>query len=400
MWPRLGVFMRRFLVLTVCLVAVVAGSYAYMMAGPDQKAGSKPVAASGPPPVPVTAATAQVSDTPVILRGLGTVTAYQTVALRSRVAGAIMQLNFREGQMVHAGDLLIQLDSRPYEAVLEQAQAALKKDQATLANAKVDLARYNNLMQRNFTPEQQVATQQTVVAQNEAAGAADEAAIKAAQLNVDYAALRSPIDGVTGIRQVDLGNIIQANTQTLVTITQIKPIYVIYTLPETDIGRVRAALVKGPVPVQAFAADDTKKIADGVLNLVDNAVDQATGTVRLKAEFKNEDTALWPGQFVNVHTVLEIVHGVTIPSGAVQNGPAGPYSYVIDDASKVDRRPLAVVQTEDNMTLIGSGLKAGERVVTAGQFRLQQGATVKISAQIANAEQKLSDAPAGTDAAQ
>jgi multidrug efflux system membrane fusion protein len=238
------------------------------------------------------------------------------------------------------------------------------------------------------------------VDQDQAAIAADEAAVKATQLNVDYAALRSPIDGVTGIRQVDLGNIIQANTQNLVTITQIKPIYVVYTLPEADIGRVRAALAKGTVVIQAFAADDKTKIAEGVLNLVDNSVDQSTGTVKLKAEFKNDDTALWPGEFVNVHTVLETVKGVTIPAGAVQTGPTGPYTYVIDNESKVTRKPLTVVQTEANESLIGSGLSAGEQVVTAGQFKLQKGTKVRVATQIANAEQKLSDAPSGTDAAQ
>ncbi|MDR3462119.1 MAG: efflux RND transporter periplasmic adaptor subunit [Beijerinckiaceae bacterium] len=391
--------MRRFLFWSGCLIAVAVLSYAYVNAKTEQTADKKPVAA--PPAVPVTAATAQKADTPVIVRGLGTVTAFATVALKSRVVGAITQLNFREGQMVRTGDLLIQLDPRPYEATLEQAQANRVKDQAALANAKVDLDRYADLLKRNFAPEQQVATQKTTVAQAEAAIAADEAAIKAAQLNVDYAALRSPIDGVTGIRQVDLGNIIQANSQTLVTITQIKPIYVIYTLPEADIARVRSALAAKTVAVQAFAADDKTKLAEGVLNLVDNAVDQGTGTVKLKAQFENADTALWPGQFVNIHTVLNVVHdGVTIPAAAVQNGPKGAYTYVIDTDSKVENRPLTIVQTEANQALVGGGLAAGEKVVTAGQYRLQRGTKVRIADQIANAEQKLSDAPAGTDAAQ
>jgi multidrug efflux system membrane fusion protein len=391
--------MRRFLLWFVCLVAVAAVSYAYVNAKAGQTADKKPEAA--PPAVPVTAATAQKADTPVILRGLGTVTAFATVALKSRVVGAITQLNFREGQTVQTGDLLIQLDSRPYEAALEQAQASRMRDQAILANARVDLLRYADLLKRNFAPEQQVATQRTTVAQDEAAIAADEAAIKAAQLNVDYAALRSPIDGVTGIRQVDLGNIIQANSQTLVTITQIKPIYVIFSLPEADIARVRAALAAKTVAVQAFAAGDKTKLAEGVLNLVDNSVDQGTGTVKLKAQFENADTALWPGQFVNIHTVLDVVHdGVMIPVAAVQNGPKGAYTYVIDDESKVEPRPLTIIQTEANQALVGSGLAAGEQVVTAGQYRLQRGTKVKVADQIANAGQKLSDAPAGTDAAQ
>ena len=240
------------------------------------------------------------------------------------------------------------------------------------------------------------------MSQDEAAGASDKAAIEAAQLNVDYAALRSPIDGVTGIRQVDIGNLIQANSpQTLVTITQIKPIYVIFTLPEAMIDRVRRAMAKKPIAVQAFAADDRTKVAEGVLDLIDNTVDATTGTVKLKAEFKNDDTALWPGQFVNAHAILDVVeNGVTLPASAVQTGPKGPFTYVIDDKSEVELRPLNVLQTEANRVLVGSGVKLGEQVVTAGQFKLSPGAKVKVSTDLADAGQKLTDAPVGTDAAQ
>jgi multidrug efflux system membrane fusion protein len=349
--------------------------------------------------IPVLAAKAEGQDVPIILRGLGTVTAYNAVALRSRVEGAITQVNFREGQNVKKGDLLIQLDPRPLEAALDQAKATLTKDQALLANAKTDLARYSDLLKRNFTPEQQVATQQTTVAQDTAAGQSDEAAIKAAQLNVDYAALRSPIDGVTGIRQIDIGNIIQANSaQTLVMITQIQPIYVIFTLPEADIDRVRDAMSKGTLAIQAFAANDRRKLSEGKLDLIDNSVDQTTGTVKLKAEFANTDRALWPGQFVNAHAVLSTVHnGVTVPSAAILTGPKGSFAYVVNDKSQVVIRQVTVAQTESNRSLVSSGLKIGDEVVTAGQFRLQPGAKVRVSAQIADAGQTLSDAPAGTD---
>lgn len=357
------------------------------------------VAKPGPLPVPVIAAKAVARDVPIILRGLGTVTAFNSVALRSRVEGAITQVNFKEGQYVRTGDLLIQLDDRPYETTVEQAQANLARDQAALANAKTDLGRYTDLLKRNYTPEQQVATQKTTVSQDQATVQSDMATIKAAQLNLDYAALRSPIDGVTGIRQIDIGNLIQANSaQTLVTITQIEPIYVVFTLPEADIDRVRRAMAAGSLKIDAYAADDTRKISEGVLDLIDNAVDQSTGTVKLKAEFKNADRALWPGQFVNAHAVLKTIHdGVTVPSAAVLTGPSGTFAYVVDDRSRAVIRPVEVVQTESNQALIGRGLKTGDQVVTAGQFRLQPNATVAVADQLKGGEQTLSDSPAGTD---
>ncbi|WP_246725436.1 efflux RND transporter periplasmic adaptor subunit [Beijerinckia sp. L45] len=388
--------MRRLIYVVGGAVVLGAASFVFLSMTTPKAADH---AASAPKPIPVMAARAQAQDVPIILRGLGTVTAYNAVALRSRVEGAITQVNFREGQSVKAGDLLIQLDPRPFEAALDQAKATLMRDQAALANAKTDLARYSDLLKRSFSPEQQVATQQTTVAQDTAAGQSDEAAIKAAQLNVDYASLRSPIDGVTGIRQIDIGNLIQANSaQTLVMITQIEPIYVIFTLPEANIDRVRDAMAKGTLAIQAFAANDRRKIADGKLDLIDNTVDQTTGTVKLKAEFANADRALWPGQFVNAHAVLSTVHnGITVPSTAVLTGPKGSFTYVIDDKSQVSIRQVTVLQAESNRILIGSGLKVGEQVVTAGQFRLQPGAKVKVSDQIADAGQTLSDAPAGTD---
>ena len=397
--------MRRGLARRGLLTCVGLGVVASAIVAFSWMTASKPVAnaALAPKPVPVLAAVASAQDVPIILRGLGTVTAYNSVALRSRVEGNITQVNFREGQAVRKGDLLIQLDPRPYQATLDQAKANLTRDQALLANAKVDLARYSNLLKRNFSPEQQVATQQTTVAQNEATGQADQAALEAAQLNVDYAALRSPIDGVTGLRQIDIGNLIQANSQqNLVTITQIEPIYVIFTLPEADIDRVRDAMTKGVLKVQAYRGDDQRMIAEGKLDLIDNTVDQTTGTVKLKAEFANADRALWPGQFVNAHAVLQTVHdGVTVPSAAVLTGPNGTFSYLIepragDQPSKVELRPVQVLQTENNRALIGGGLKLGDEVVTAGQFRLQPGATVKVASALAETGQTLSDAPAGT----
>lgn len=332
---------------------------------------------------PVRTAIAVGRDVPVILRGLGQVVGFNTVAIKSRVEGGITKINFREGQIVHTGDLLVQIDPRPYQAALDQARAVLAKDQAALANAQTDLQRYSKLLTREFAPEQQWATQKATVAQDAATIQNDQAQIEAAELNVEYAAIKSPIDGVTGIRQVDLGNLVQANSNNapvLLTVTQIKPIYVVFTLPEADIHRVRMAMQGGPLRVEAFDQADQREISAGVLNLIDNAVDQTTGTVKLKAEFANEDTALWPGQFVNAHLVLEVVHdGVNIPAAAVQTGLNGSYAYVVKPDLTVEMRPIAVIQTESNMALIGSGLHVGEQVVTAGQFKLQPGAKVQIT---------------------
>lgn len=330
--------------------------------------------------VPVMAATAGASNMPVIIRGLGTVTAFNTVSVKSRIVGNVVGINFKEGQEVKAGDVLVQLDVRPYQAVLDEAQATLVKDQANLANARTDLTRYSDLLKHSFAPEQQVATQKATVVEDEASVNNDKAMIDAAKLNVEYATIRSPIDGITGIRQVDFGNLVQANTETLVVVTQIKPIYVVFPIPETDISRVREAMSAGKLPVLAYDPADKKQIAQGHLNLVDNQVDQATGTVKLKAEFPNTDEALWPGQFVNAHLVVETVkNGITVPSSAVQTGPNGSFVYVVKPDNKVEIRPIVVTQTENNMSLIASGLKLGESVVTVGQSQLSPGATVVVS---------------------
>jgi multidrug efflux system membrane fusion protein len=365
-------------------------------------AAAKSQAQAPPKAVPVLVASVKTEDVPVILRGLGTVQAFNTAPLKSQVGGAVTQINFKEGQDVRTGDLLIQLDARPYQAVLDQANATLAKDQAALANAKTDLQRYSKLLQQNFTPEQQYATQVSTVAQDEAAGKNDEAAIKAAQLNVDYASIKSPIDGVTGIRQVDIGVLVQANSQILVTVTQIQPIYVIFTLPEANIGPIREAMAQGQLIIQAFAANDEKQIAEGVLDLVDNAVDQTTGTVKLKAEFANKEKTLWPGEFVNAHLVLKAIHnGLTVPSVAIQTGPSGSYAYVVKDDSTVERRPVTVAQTGNNTALIDTGLQAGERVVTAGQFKLDQGTKVEISDKPADVSPSVaSDTPTGVGSPQ
>jgi membrane fusion protein, multidrug efflux system len=331
--------------------------------------------------IPVMATPAAAANVPIILRGLGSVTPFNTVAVKSRVEGNITRIHFTEGQEIKAGDLLIELDARPFQAALDQANATLAKDQANLANAQADLARYARLLKDSFAPEQQYATQKATVAEDEATVKSDQAAIDAAKLNVEYASIRSPIDGIVGIRQIDLGNLVQANSQTLVVVTQIKPIYVIFSLPEADIPRIRAAMAKRKLEVQAYDAADQQPVSRGVLNLIDNQVDHTTGTVKLKAEFENSDEALWSGQFVNAHLVLKVVkNGVTVPAAAVQIGPNGRFVYVVRSGETVELRPIKVTQTESNVSLVGTGLAAGEQVVTSGQFRLTPGAKVVVSA--------------------
>jgi membrane fusion protein, multidrug efflux system len=345
-----------------------------------EKAQTVGAAASQSGAIPVMAAPATAADVPIILRGLGTVTAFNTVAIKSRVEGNITRIHFSEGQEVKAGDLLIELDARPFQAALDQANANLARDQANLTNAQADLARFAQLLRSESTPEQQYTTQKATVAADEAIIKSDQAAIDAAKLNVEYATIRSPIDGVVGIRQIDLGNLVQANSQTLVVVTQIKPIYVIFSLPEANIPRIRSAMAQRKLTVEAYDAADQKQISQGVLNLVDNQVDQTTGTVKLKAQFSNSDEALWPGQFVNAHLVLEVVkNGVTIPAAAAQIGPNGHYVYVVRNDGTVETRAITVTQTENNVSLIGSGLRAGEQVVTNGWFKLTPGAKVIVT---------------------
>jgi membrane fusion protein, multidrug efflux system len=394
-------YLKSYLMTGVVLLGVAALALAWHERS-SSVAAAKSRAQAAPKAIPVLVASAETKDVPVILRGLGTVQAFNTAPLKSQVGGAVTQINFKEGQDVRTGDLLIQLDPRPYQAVLDQAKATLAKDQAALANAKTDLQRYSKLLEQNFTPEQQYATQVSTVAQDVAAGQNDEAAIQAAQLNVNYASIKSPIDGVTGIRQVDIGVLVQANSQTLVTVTQIQPIYVIFTLPEANIGPIREAMAQGQLTIQAFAANDEKQIAEGVLDLVDNAVDQTTGTVKLKAEFPNKDKTLWPGEFVNAHLVLKTVqNGITVPSVAIQTGPSGPYAYVVKNDSTVERRAVTVIQTDNNVALVGSGLQAGERLVTAGQFKLDQGTKIQISDNPAQVSPGVaSDTPTGVGSPQ
>jgi multidrug efflux system membrane fusion protein len=331
--------------------------------------------------VPVFVAKAQTQDVPVILRGIGTVQAFNTVQVKSRVEGNIVQVAYKEGQDVKAGDLLVQIDPRPFQAALDQATANQDKDQANLGNAQLNLARDAAIVKNNLAvTQQQFDTDKATVAADQAMVGSDKAQVEAAKVTLDYAAIRSPIDGRTGRRQVDIGNLLQANETTpLVVVTQMKPIFVTFSMPGTELTQIRAQMARHPLTVEAFDVADTKKVAEGKLTLIDNQVDPTTGMVTLKASFPNDDEVLWPGAFVNAHLILETVkNGVTVPAAVVQMGPSGAFAYVVKPDSTAELRKIAVTQVENNTALIGQGLNAGDEVVASGQSGLYPNARVAV----------------------
>jgi multidrug efflux system membrane fusion protein len=317
---------------------------------------------------------------PVYIEGLGTVQAFNTVSVKTRVDGRITKVFFKEGQDVKAGDPLFQIDPRPFEAALQQAQANKEKDEAQLQSAQLDLERYAKLLPSGFQTRQSYDQQKGTVAQLQAAVKADQAQIENAQLNLDYALIRSPIEGRTGQRVVDLGNLVQtAQNANLVTITQIKPIFVNFTVPADRLDDIRKGQAQAPLQVIAYAMDDKTALAQGELTLIDNQVDVTTGTIRLKAQFDNADEPLWPGAFVNARIVLSTrQNAVTVPTDAVMQGPDGPYVYVLSTDDTAQRRHVDVAARQEGFVVIAKGLAAGERVVVEGQYRLTDGAKVKI----------------------
>jgi membrane fusion protein, multidrug efflux system len=343
-------------------------------AAPKTAAGSH-----GPPPVPVYATKANTANVPIVIRGIGTVKALNTVTVRSQVTGTIVKIAYRQGQIVHKGELLVQIDPRPFQAQLEQAEADEAKDKANLANAKLNLTRYAALLPNHLAvTQQQYDTQKATVDQLTAAVQADQAQIDTAKLNLGYSSITSPVDGIVGLRLVDIGNLIEASGATpLVIVTQIKPIFVIFTVPEVDLDKIRQAMAQHPLAVLAFNGTDTKELAQGTLGVISNTVDQATGMVELEAQFANADGALWPGQFVNAHLVMKTVkNGVVVPLAAVQTGPTGRFVYVVGQNSRVAAQPVTILQTQAGTALIGKGLKPGDEVVTSGQFKLAPGVAV------------------------
>lgn len=350
--------------------------------------------AKGPAPVPVTVAQARTGDYPVILTGLGTVEPYNSVLVRSRVDGQIIKLHFSEGDLVEQGDVLVEIDPRPYKAALEQAQAKKQQDDANLANAKRDLERYSSLAKSDYATRQQLDTQTAQVAQLTAQIAADQAMIDNATTQLDYTTIKAPIKGRVGFRLVDQGNIVNASATTgIVQINQIKPISVIFTQPEDLLGQISDGLRKGPLPVTALSTDGLQTYADGQLEVFNNEVDAASGTIRLKATFKNADKKLWPGLSVSTRmTVGTRDNVVIIPNAAVLRGQSGFYAYVVNPEGKVEARNLKISLLNSTGAVVDEGIKRGETVVTAGQYRLQNGTPVSIRDEGGAAPEKTASA--------
>jgi multidrug efflux system membrane fusion protein len=328
--------------------------------------------------VPVTVAPVVRQNVPVLLRNIGTVQAFQSVLVRPRVDGTIDKVLFTEGQDVKPGDVLVQIDPRPYAATLAAAKAKRASDQAQLANAQRDLARYSSLARSDFASRQQMDTQAAMVAQLTATVQGDDAAIATAQLNLDFTTIRSPIAGRTGLRLVDAGNLVHATDTTgLVTITQIHPIAVIFTLPQDDLPAIQTAMAKGTLPVMAYSSDDATLLDTGKLETIDNQIDASTGTIKLKAVFPNPQSRLWPGQFVNARLQTRTLDNAeTVPSGAIQHGPYGLYVFVVKPDATVALAPVTVIQDDGTTAVIAQGVADGTQVVVAGQARLQAGTKV------------------------
>jgi multidrug efflux system membrane fusion protein len=346
-------------------------------------------AAAGPVAVPVAAVRAAYADVPVTLDGIGTVQALNTVSIHPMVDGPLTQVKFREGQDVKAGDVLAQIDPRTYQATYDQAVAKKAQDEATLANARLDLTRYAKLAKTQYTTAQQADTQRSTVAQDEALVRQDQAQIDSARTNLSYTTITAPVTGRTGIRQVDAGNIVHSTDTTPITVvTTLQPIAVVFTLPQQTLPDVTAAMAAGHPGVLALpqGGDVSTPIDSGTVAVLDNEVDQTTGTIKLKAIFPNAKLALWPGAFVNVRLLLRTDrHVVAIPTQAVQRGPLGAFVFVVGANGVVTRRSVTLGQQNENVAVVTQGVQAGETVVTDGASRLTDGARVKVLAEKAPA---------------
>jgi multidrug efflux system membrane fusion protein len=371
---------KKFVIPAVLLSAVAAGGLLYFTHTYPMERAAAAIAPAPPPAVPIVAGVATQHDVPIYLSGVGTVIAYNTDIVRAQIQGQITSINFTEGQAVHAGDLLAQIDPRPYQALIEQYTGNLERDQAQLTNAEANLTRYNKLGVQGWATPQLVETQNAQVGQLQAAIKTDQALIDAAKVELSYTRLTSPIDGVVGIRQIDVGNIISPSTTNgLVVVTQLNPISLIFTLPETDLPKIQQQQQKTntPLKVNAYNQDNTIELGQGVLGLVNNEILQTTGSIQLKANFPNGSHQLWPGELVNARLLLDTRHnGLTVPASVVQQGPNGAYAYVVNPDDTVALRPLKVAQISDGQALIDSGLKANESVVVDGQYKLQPGTRI------------------------
>jgi len=366
----------------VLLVALVlaAGGYGawHNYADGKAKAAEAAKAAQPAPKVPVTVATARKADFPLYLYGLGTVTPLNSVTVSSRVAGVVTQVPVKQGQMVKQGDLLAEIDPGPYQAVLDQAKAKQAQDEATLKNAQTVLKRLSTLLEKTFETQQDVDNQQAVVNTTTAEIEGDKAAIEAAQLNLDYTRITSPLAGKTSFRTIDPGNIVQADQSAgLFTVVQLQPIYVSFTEPQEEILTINKTFAAGPVSIDVLATDMKTVLASGTLDAVQNQVDQASGTISLKASFPNQDQALWPGLSVNTRMRVGAIAGATVvPDEAVQHGPDGLFAYVVGDDGKARRQAIRTGPSDGGSTVVTDGLSPGQHVVATGQYRLVDGASV------------------------
>ena len=347
---------------------------------PPVAAADAPAPSAPAPGVPVTSGIVRATDVPVFLNGIGTVQPYNMVLIKSRVDGQIVKVSFQEGQEVKAGDPLVQIDSRAYKAIYDQVAAKLETDQATFANAQANYNRDAQIVASNLAvSRQQFDNDKTAVATGQGLVDSDKAAVEAAQVNLDYCDIRAPISGRLGVRLVDIGNIVHASDTTgLVSITQTKPIFVNFTLAQEHLHKIHERQKQSDLLVQAFGSDNVTLLSEGKLSVIDNTIDQTTGTIRLKATFDNADERLWPGEFVDVRLILNTRKGVpTVPQQTVQVGPNGYYAYVIKADDTVERRSVKVSSMQDGIAVIDQGLAVGDKVVVDGQYRLTDGARVR-----------------------
>jgi multidrug efflux system membrane fusion protein len=377
--PKLAGRSKPFVVAALVVVATLLGWFVYHRSHSSTRLAT---ARGQAMPVPVSEGIVSTRDVPIYLDGLGTVQAFNTVTVRARVDGQLMKVAFKEGQDVHTGDVLAQLDPAPYQAALDQAVAKKAQDAAQLTNARVDVQRYAELLKTDSITHQIYDTQKALVSQFEATVNADQAAAESAKVNLDYTTIRSPIDGRVGIRQVDVGNIVHASDANgLVVVTQLRPISVLFTLPEQVLSELQDNQeTETNYTVLAVSRDNTNVLAEGKLAVVDNQIDTTTGTIKLKATFANGNVRLWPGQFVNTRLLLTTrKDSPVVPASVVQRGPDGAFAFVIQEDQTVTMRALKVVQIEGGTALIDQGLKPGERVVVDGQYKLQPGSHVKVT---------------------
>ena len=360
----------------VVVVLVGLGGWWFLRGEDRARAAAEPKA---PPHVPVETTTTKVQDVPVFLDGLGTVQGLSTVAVRSQVNGVLVATPVREGQEVHKGDIIAEIDPRPFKAALDQASAKRAQDAAMLESQRLDLGRYQALAKQNYASRQQVDDEQATVNSQAALIAADDASIEAARINLDFCVIRAPIDGRVGLYQTFAGNVIEVGTQgTILSLTQDTPISVVFTLPETSLPRVEQALSRGPVKVTVSSSDDATVLATGTLLTPDNTIDTGTGTISLKAQFTNADHHLWPGQFVNTRVQVEVLaQAVTLPVVAVEHGPNGEFVYTTRPDGTVAPTTLTIGYQDDKTAVVTKGLQGGRTVVVTGQSRLAPGTHVK-----------------------